>query len=90
MIKYSILFYDNKEYWNPEGETIQFLMSKSMFISYLKVLPPKTQGHIHGDSNRYNEDECLICHNSAIDKNILYKFLISIAKNKYWEKFNLI
>ena len=36
-------------------------------------------------SNVYNEDECLICHNSSIDKNILYQKLEEISKNKYWK-----
>lgn len=89
IIKYSPIFYDSKG-WCVEGNTLQFVMSKDLFRHCLKVLPPKTQGHIYGGSNFYNEDECLVCHNSSIDKNILYNFLFKISKNKYWEKFNLI
>ena len=89
IIKYAPLFYDNKNVWITEGQTLQFIMKKDLFRPYLKVLPPKTQGHIRGGSNKFNEDECLVCHNSSIDKNILYQFLISISKNKYWEKYLL-
>ena len=89
VVKYSPLFYDNLKNYCVETQTVQFIMKKDLFRPYLKVLPPKTQGHIRGESNKFNEDECLVCHNSSIDKNILYQFLISILKNKYWEKFDL-
>lgn len=99
IIKYAPLFYDNTNVWIVEGQILQFIMNKEIFKngneigedkSYLKVLPPKTQGHIYGGSNRYNEDECLICHNSSIDKNILYNFLNKILKNKYWSKYDIL
>lgn len=87
IIKYSNLFYDDDcdPGWSAEGQVIGKLTSLPCFYNHLKLLPPKTQGHVNGGSNAYNEDECLICHNSAIDKNILYQKLEEISKNKYWK-----
>lgn len=48
-------------------------MSKLYFYLYLMTLPSKIQGHIYRGSNKYDEDECLVCHNLGIDKNILYE-----------------
>lgn len=87
IIKYSELFYDDdyEHGYCAEGSVIGKLTSLPCFYNHLKCLPPKTQGHIYGGSNAYNEDECLICHNSSIDKNILYQQLEEISKNKYWK-----
>ena len=87
IIKYSNLFYDDgcEPLWCAEGPVIGKLTSLPCFYNHLKLLPPKTQGHINGGSNKYDEDECLVCHNSSIDKNILYEKLVNISENKYWK-----
>lgn len=87
IIDYSPLFSDDNcdSPWAAEGQVIGKLTSLPCFYNHLKLLPPKTQGHIYGGSNRYDDDECLICHNSSIDKNILYQKMDEISKNKYWK-----
>ena len=90
IIKYAPLFYDNTDLMCTESQVVQCIMSKDVFSSRVKVLPPKTQGHIYGWSNQYNEDECLICHNSSIDKDTLYRFLQTIAGNRYWSKYKIV
>lgn len=88
IVKYATVFYDYTKACITEGQVLQFIMSKEKFINHLQVLPPQTQGHIYGDSNRYNEDNCLVCHNSSIDKEIVYEFIKNnIMKNKYWSKY---
>ncbi|MBP5531796.1 MAG: hypothetical protein J6Y54_07200 [Lentisphaeria bacterium] len=90
IVKYAPLFYDNTDLMCTESQTLQCIMSKDVFYPHVKILPPKTQGHIYGWSNQYNEDECLICHNSSIDKDTLYQFLQTIAGNKYWGKYKIL
>lgn len=88
IVKYAPIFYDKKHICAVEGLIVQFIMGKECFIKHVKQLPAITQGHIYGTSNRYNEDNCLVCHNSSIDKNILYEFIKNnIIKNKYWSKY---
>jgi hypothetical protein len=84
VIKYSQIFYEASQA-QTEGQIISKLTSLNCFYPHLKSLPPKTQGHIYGNSNHYNEDECLVCHNGMIDKNITYEFLLKIMENKYWK-----
>lgn len=84
IVKYAPCF-SNCYSWIPEGMTLQFMMASPKFNSALQVLPPKTQGHIYGNSNAYDEDECLICHNSSIEKEKLYNFLTTIRNNKYFK-----
>lgn len=90
VIKYAPLFYDHTKFMCTETQVVQCVMSKDVFTPHIKVLPPQTQGHIWGNSNRYDEDECLICHNSSIAKDTLYRFLQTIANNKYWSKYKFL
>lgn len=90
IIKYAPLFYDYTDELCTETQTVNMIMRKEQFIPHIKVMPEKTQGHIYGNRNKYNEDECLICHNSTMNKNSLYDFLMKIANNKYWKQYNFI
>jgi hypothetical protein len=89
IIDYSPLFYEEpfESSWCAEGQVIGKLTSLSCFANHLKPLPPKTQGHIYGGSNRFNESECLVSHNSGIDKSLLYQKMEEISKNTYWQKY---
>jgi hypothetical protein len=66
------------------------MMMKKKFKNHLQVLPPKTQGHFYGGSNRYDEDKCLVCHNSGIDKEKCFEFMKIIAQNTYWKPYNFV
>lgn len=90
VIKYTPLFYMATDLLSPEGQTVQCIMSKDVFTPHIKVLPPQTQGHIWGNSNQYSEDECLVCHNSSMDRNMSYQILQTIAGNKYWSKYKFL
>lgn len=84
IIQYAPLFYDESE-WITEGQVLQQVMATDKFSPHLMVLPPKTQGHIYGNCNKYNEDDCLIQHNASISKDVLYNQLVKVITNKYWK-----
>lgn len=79
IIQYSTLFANtSSNIFSSQGQIVQKIMANTKFLPHISQLPALTQGHIYGSINKFDNNKCLICHNSGINKQMLLSFLDKI------------